>query len=227
MIESLKAYNIIEDALQNAGVVSFGDGIDANIAARALRELNAIRREWSLGNMGWVKYDQVFSPSVNVDHFTLGTGGDVAERPAIIQQVSVIYGQNNWVRPVLTYDEYRQLTFVATYTLPSAFYLKEGYPTMSLYSYPGIAAGYSVRVIGKGYMPDYATTSDAILDPPEYYQACVAVLALRMAQVLGFPIDTLLGAVGAATKNIKTKMAAESVPHEHDGRQTFNLFAGI
>ena len=231
MLDTLKAYNIIEDALQNAGGASFGESIDPNLAARALRELNSIRRQWSIGGMGYKRYDQTYQIAANTKSITVGTGGNITTRPALLSECTIIYGANNFKRPILTLDEYRAIPFVDVYSIPTAVFWQDDYPLAQLWAYPGFATGYSVRIVGQAYLADYENVADTIKDPPEYYQAAVSVLALKMAQLLGFPTDGLIQIAHSAQKSIKAHNAANNAPQGStmfgNAANAFSVWAGM
>lgn len=185
MISNLTAYDIIYNALQICGVISYGEAIEPAIAKTALQMLNAIKSEWSGKYINYKVYDQTYTPTSGTYSITMGVSGNIPVRAAEINEVIVSIGALNYQIPVKSYDEYRQRTFTQVLSLPGVAYLDTNYPIQTLYFYPGLAFGYSVRVLGLAYLTEYENVSDLFIDPPEMFQCLIYALALKLAPMFG------------------------------------------
>lgn len=189
MISTSTAYDLIYNALQVCGVVSYGESIDPSISKTALQMLNGIRAEWSGKYINNKRYDRVYTATSNQYSVSLGhsvsVSGDILVRPQSIEQVSIIMGNVNYEIPIKSMEEYRQLTITNIYALPAYAYLDNEYPIQNIYLYPGLAAGYGIRVIGRAYMEEYEHISDTYIDPPELFQCFIYALALKLGPMFG------------------------------------------
>ena len=238
MLTTLTVYDIIYNALQYIGVISYGESIEPAVAKTGLQMLNAIRSEWSGKYLNYKKYDQTFTTSANTSVITLGSSttvsGNILTRPAQLDEVIVIFGTNNYKIPLKTYEEYRQLTITNIFALPDAAYQDTEFPLMNVYLFPGLGAGYSARFMGLSYLPDYEKITDSLIDPPEYFNILVLALALRLAPMFGTDPNTLNGMIqmlGSALKSIKSNnFTARMKRPKNDlygSTGGFNLLAGI
>lgn len=239
MISNSTAYDIIYNALQTIGVISYGESIDPAINKTALQMLNALRAEWSGRYINYKKYDQTYTVSASTPVITLGstltTSGNILTRPAMIDNVVVSFGTVNYEIPVKSYEEYRQLTITNVYSLPAAAYIDTEYPIQNVYFFPGIAAGYSVRIMGLAYLTEYENISDFYIDPPELFQCLIFALALKLAPMFGTDPNTI-GTVypmlqsalkGIKATNFKARMKTAKNDLGRSGAGSFNLLAGI
>lgn len=213
MIAQTTAYHLIHKALRAVGIVGLGDYVDPLVSQEALLILNGMRAEWSLNTKDYKVFNQVCSPVTNKQFITLGTDGvtpgDIPVRPSTITSVIVIVGtpggpSNNLTLPVYPYAQYFQNTVQNITALPTAAYVDNQMPYTNVYLYPGITAGYSIRVIGTSYLTEYESIADAYVDPPEYWDALYLNLALRLAVLYNFPAPqgTVMQA-SAALKHIQ------------------------
>ena len=185
MISTMRVYDIIAPAIQRCGAFSYGEQIDPDLARTAISQLNIMRAAASQGYANYRYFDTTFTPLVAVKSVTLGPGGDFTERPAKIDSVTAIMGQVNRPLNLGTLEQYRSLTFVDVASVPSDAYLETGYPLTTLWLYPGLQLGYSLRVTGMAYQPDYENIDDTFADPPEYMDWFIKGVAAQIAPMLG------------------------------------------
>ena len=215
---TLTAYHLIYDALRKVGVVSLGDTVDAAVSEEALRLLNTIRAEWSISIKVNKRFDELYTVTGPKQFITLGTttdpntnlpvNGDIAKRPAVIEKVVICQGAPqsnlNIDLPIYTYNEYRSMSAQNLSAIPNFCYVDNQFPYSNVYFYPGLNAGWTVRVIGVDYMTEYTNISDELVDPPEYFNGLACNLALRLAQNYGAtPGEGLVAQANSAMKHIK------------------------
>lgn len=212
MIATSTVYDIIHKALRVCGVVGLGDTVDPLVSQEALLILNGIRAEWSLNIKSYRRYEQTFQAPANRQSITLGAGGDIAQRPNAIEHVIVINGVpggavNNWEIPIFPYAAYRALPIQHVYASPTAAYIDNEFPLTNIFFAPGLASGWSVRILGTAYLGDYENIGDTFADPPEYFDALYLALATRLAPLYGadLPQGVVIHAA-SAIKHIKHHM---------------------
>jgi len=228
MISSLRVYDIVFPALQMCDAVAYGEPLDPDLAKTAIQQLNLMRATDALGFVGYNYFDATIAPNSSTSYITLGTGGDIPSRPAKIEQVTaIIGGLTNILLPLQPLEQYRSLPYVAVYSVPKAVYLETGFPLTKLWFYPGIQAGYSVRVTGLAYPTDYENITDTVADPPEYVDYYISALAVRMAPMLGKPADGLIQRAHSAKKKIKAAGFSNRAQQLSPRGVGFSFLAGL
>lgn len=223
MLQTTIVYDLIFKALRVAGVAYFGDSLDPAQSNEALMILNAIRAEYSINLRANLKYDQTYTAVANTQFVTLGTdysipsapvAGMIPIRPSTIDQIVVINGSigspsasnNNFVIPIYTYEEYRAKVVQNVFAVPLGAYIDTEYPLRNIYLYPGLTAGWSIRVEGRRYFTDYESIEDPYIDPPEYFQMLYLELATRLLTMYGQDIPAgLITQLNGVSKAIKAK----------------------
>lgn len=207
MLSNLTAYDLLHNALQICGVIAYGESIDPHIVKTGLQMLNAIRAEWSGKYINYKKYDKTYTTSANTSVVTLGSSltesGNILERPAQIDEVIVTFGTNNYKIPVKSYEEYRQLTITDIFSLPAAAYIDTEYPIQNVYLFPGLAVGYSIRIMGLSYLTEYELIVDPYIDPPEMFQCLIYALALKLAPMFGTDPNTMINEQQKLSSSLK------------------------
>lgn len=202
-------------ACREIGIVSLGDTVDASVSQEALMILNSIRAEFSLESKNYKIYDEVYTTPAQTFNVTLGTAGvtvgNFPTRPNRIDQVTIISGApgvaTNYNIPIEPYENYRALVLTNVYGIPSKCYLDSSYPIQNLWFYPGLASGWSVRVMGTSYMTEYENIGDPYIDPPEYFSALYLALALRLGTKYGVDASqSTIVQASSAMKHIKSNL---------------------
>ena len=230
-------YDLLFLALREVGIISLGDVVPANVMQEAMLVLNSIRAGWSLNVKNYQIYDQVVTIGAQTPSISLGVGGDIATRPSSIDQVTVIAGSNpgsNLVHnvPIFPYEDYRSLVLTNVFAVPAGAYIDTSYPKQNIWFYPGLCAGWSVRVQGMAYMTDYANVSDPFMDPPEWFAPLYLAPGLRLAPKYGVDMDSVVyqqcaGELKHLTANMMT-MRIRNMPNGLKQRGSgFNFYAGM
>lgn len=167
-------------------------------------------------------------------NWNISTTG-IALRPSTIREVVLMnnasVGNNNFRLPIYTYEEFRELMVQNVFGVPTKAFLDTEYPTQNLFLYPGITAGWTIRVLGKRYMTDYENVTDQYIDPPEYWQMLYLDLAMRLLTMYGQDIPQgLVISYNGAAKNIKANAVIRGMKRSQNdiqSKQPFNFLAGM
>lgn len=193
--------DIISMALRSIGVKALNDELKPNASIEALKMLNIIRANRSIRpSRNWHIFDEVYTVTQPTHYVTLGLPtSNIVTNPTEIELVTVMMGSdghgnyvNNWPMILAPYTDYRKITVQTIFAIPNTAYITTEFPERKIYFYPGIAAGYSVRVVGKSYFTDYENISDEWLDPPETFDILRLELATKMAPLYGIGDDVTL-----------------------------------
>lgn len=216
-------FEILQQALQTIGAVSFGESLEPEVTQSSMLHLNSLLRKWSNNYMNYLTYDQIYTTSANKAVVTMGSAangefpapsyGDILERPASIDQVDVIMGTLTFPVPIKSYSEYTKLPIKNVISIPQACYYREGMPFNELWFFPVIPSSYAVRVVGKAYLPQYTNISELVVMPPEYIEALIYSLAQKLAPMFGQNAsDGLYRMSNSAMKHIKQRNAINNIP---------------
>lgn len=223
MLSTLRVYDIIAAALRRCNAFAYGEPIDPDLARSAIFQLNVIRAASAGTYLNYRYFDEVYTAEVSTKCVTLGTGGNIAARPAKIDAAYTIMGQVNTQIGLKTLEEYRALPYVDVYSLPFDAYLETGFPQVKLWLYPGLQIGYGLRVVGMAYPADYDNIEATLTDPPELVDYFIKRTAAQMASELGKDPSFLMAEADAAeaiVKHANFAARAQGVQH-HDSRVDF------
>jgi hypothetical protein len=241
MIASRKIYDVIYLALREIGVTAIGDTVDPGVSQEALLVLNMIRAEWSEHSKNYTVFDQTFTVPQIQQRITMGTSstvvGDIPVRPYSIDKIIAIWGSvTNGLNVPLSiepYENYRSLPLTSVAAVPSKAYIDTSFPIQSIWLYPAISPGYSIRVIGSAYLAEYENIGNDYMDPPEYFGPLVNALALSMATKFGvdLPPDTyarLQSGLGHIRSNLFNRQFIRPMPNGLvSGSASFSFLAGL
>jgi hypothetical protein len=223
--------DIIVQALQNIGAISFGEGVEPAVNQSCILQLNALLRQYSNNYMNYKIYDGYVTVSANTPKIQLGTAingneliypiANISARPASISQVDIIMGTLTFSIPIKSYEEYTRLPIKNVTSIPQSCYYQIGMPFDYLWFYPQVPVGYSVRVVGKDQFPTYTNPADMIIMPPEYVEVLIYDLAIHLAPMFGQnPSEGLIIMANSAKKHIKQRNVLQHIP------RTMNDFSG-
>lgn len=123
--------------------------------------------------------------SWDIDKQLVKVTGNIAERPSLIEDVVLKFGNINMPLKIKPYSEFRDLPINYITSIPSTAYLDNNYPIQNLYLFPNMSVGQELRVIGYAYFREYENVGDYYMDLPELFNAQVFNLALRICPMLG------------------------------------------
>lgn len=182
---TVKALDVISDALALVGFISFGEAPEAEASALAVRTLNRMLLEWSTKSIySPAQYDRS-CPSNGTASYLLGdvTGGptpDIDTSPKAILQVTIEQGIVIWPATLGTLADWHKIMPKTIQGVPSQAFWDYQQGQSHLYLWPIPVANMTVRVVG---IQDIATIRNAqsdILLPDDYQEALVYNLAKRL-----------------------------------------------
>ena len=218
------AGDLITLALRNAGVNGVGQSPSAEDANDALVILSAMVAGWQRKRwLVWSLADTALV-STGAASYTVGPAGAfVMARPDKLEAayarllnsgptfldagLSIIEAREDWSRISL-----KSLT-----TFPSAVFYDSAWPTGVLHVWPIPAAGiYEIHIVTKATLPGFAALTDPLNLPPEYIEALLYSLAVRLAMNYGLqPQPAHIQAMRAALNTVRmanTEVALLGMP---------------
>lgn len=241
MISSQRVYDLVFLALRELGIVSLGDSIDSAVTQEALLVLNTIRAEYGITTKAYTPFDKTYTATSNHQNIRLGTSsvegpGEIPQRPSDITGVILIMGDPdispNVPLTIKPFAEYRNLPLTNIYAVPSTCYIDMGMPYRRIWLYPGLASGYSIRVVGSSYIEEYEFLDDPFIDPTEYFSLLYLSLAARLAPKYGQDVpQAVLAQLNSISKHIDARSFANALngsmrnPLVSSG-SSFNFLAG-
>lgn len=226
MISTSRVYDIITQALQRCNAVAYGEQLDADLARTAIFQLNILRAAAAKSYANFRYFDTTYTATVGTKSVTLGPGGNFPIRPAKIDTVTAILGAVQVPLPLGTLEDYRALPFTEVIALPSGAYLETGFDTTTLWLFPGLGQGYTLRVTGFSYPPDYESIDDVLADPPEFVDWFIKALSVQLAPGLGDQAERHMGAAAEARARLDRAGFAERLSSGAGGTP-FNWLSGL
>lgn len=233
----MKISEILDLAALNLGIAQAGEALDAPEANVLLRVLKYSLSEMSIKFWGCKNYEK---DTVGKNPIILGTNfsgvsADIAERPSVIEDVRVKFGDMYRSLDIKSYSDYLSLSYLKpSTTFPSTCFVKYDNDYISIYFYPEIYTNTEVKIFGKGYMTDENLSySDYLQVPDEYIWNIVQRLTVNACRPFHqTPTQDMLTALSSSEKNIKAKMILANMDtmgsdfQLNYGRKTFNSYTG-
>jgi hypothetical protein len=201
--------DLITLALKTAGVLGIGQTAQAEDSNDALTVLQMMLAAWARDRfLAWDLVEQVI-PSTGATSYPLttrpvridsafarltgasaggGTGAGMLDYPLAV---------------IASREEYNAIGLKSLTTFPAAVFLDTNWPTGALYVWPIPATGqFDIHIAYRRALPGYLGLTDALALPPEYYEAALYGLAIRLAPLYGLDPRPTWGALyrGALTR---------------------------
>lgn len=229
----VKISEIIDMAASRIGLINVGEALDAANSTRMLYLLKFTLDEMSIRFFGAKAYEKVIPGKqiITIGTDSLGVSGDIAERPSSIDAVTVIVNNVKYPQNIKSYSDYLKIPYTNVNAIPNAVYLREDYPYIELYFYPGFGITGEVQILGKSYMTsEDLTFSDYLELPREYMMGVMSKLALKAAPHFSMtPDQSLVIEASSGEKHIKQKLLSEqmvSLDNDFIGQRGFNMITG-
>lgn len=176
------AQTIVNDALQEIGVLAEGETASATMADNALRALNRI--------MGLLSNDKSFAYSdtaislalTGQTSFTVGATGDLAaDRPIRIDSAYVIRDGITYPVEVIGSDKWDEIPYKATTgSVPEVIYYNATMVNGIVYPYP-VSTGCTLYLRTSSLVTSFATLGTALSMPPGYEEYLIKALAVNIS----------------------------------------------
>jgi hypothetical protein len=195
--------DMIARSLRLIGVLAAEETPSAPEAADGLVALNGLLGSWS--NEGLLIHSITQESPITLvpgdGTYTLGTAGDLANRPMSIERAIIRDGTTDYPLNVRTADEYAVVSDKSVQsTLPSDIYDDGGFPLRTLTLYPIPSAANGLILFVKRQLTSIATLNTSISLPPGYDRAIAYNLAIDMAPEYGKAVPDVVGMVAVESK---------------------------
>lgn len=231
------AADIVNDALELAGVLEGGETPSANDANRSLRALNDMLESWGTERQNVYALTTEQFPLTGQQQYTIGedtTGGPPdfqTVRPlAIDPSTFVRMGDMDYTLAPLSPTEYANITIKSwSGPWPQAFYYDTTFPNATIYFYPVDSGGTLFLSSWKSFSP-LATLQSQVVMPPGYNRALKYSLAEELVPLFNVPMPAKLEQIAMkARRNIKRMNVPDVTmyfPPALWSRAQFNIYAG-
>ncbi len=183
---------VLNWALQDAGVLGEGETASAAMASDALATLNQMLALWQVENVYvYAQRETSFTPT-GATSYTVGTGANVnMARPARID--AAFWRSNALDYPITLLDTFEQYEAIPQKTQAGeplyAFYLPS-YVTGTLYLHPQPSSG-TVHLITQAALPSEVAAADTLLLPPQYVLPIRLNLGVMLRSMFGSPLQPM------------------------------------
>lgn len=238
---SVLASDIITQALKAAGVLGVGQSALADDTADALLALNWMISQWQ--RKRWLVYHLVDVPLVSQGKasYTIGPGGDfnVPQRP---DKISSAFVRQLVASPSLQADfgleiieareDYNLITLKNYPSFPSSIFYDSAFPLGNVLFTPTPGAGqFEIHLAIKDTLQQFASTTDEIVLPAEYFAAMQFNLARRLRVNYQLPVDPDLNALARDALNVvrgaDLQIATLQMPSDLPGVMPLGLGIGL
>jgi hypothetical protein len=231
------AGDLITFALKTAGVLGVGQTASAEDANDGLVLLSAMFAQWQRQRwLIWSLVDTALT-STGATTYTVGLTGDFAiARPDKIDSAFVRLLSSNptpidW--PLVIIEAREDYNLIAAKTLqsvPVALFYDSAYPTGILRIWPVPPASiYEIHITTKVKLPALTALTDLLTVPPEYTEALIYSLAVRLCMNYGIePRPSLVGAMKVAMNTLRlanTQIESLLIPGELLGPRCYSDYS--
>lgn len=229
----IKISQIIDMAASRIGLINSGEALSPADSTLMLNLLKFTLDEMSIRFFGAIAYEkQIVGKSlITIGTDSLGVSGDIAERPASIDAITVTVGNINYSQSIKSYSDFLKIPMTNVNAIPNCVYLREDFPFIELNFYPGFGVTGLVTIFGKSYMTsEDLSFSDYLELPREYMLGIVAKLAIKSAPHFAYtPDQSLVIEASSGEKHIKQKLLVEqmnTLNNDFVGQRGFNYLSG-
>lgn len=178
------ARDIVKAALRKIHVLGQGASLSGELADNGFKALNRMIATWSVqGNMIYSEQFETFPLVGGQSTYTLGAGGDFdTTRVTRISSAYVTQGQTDYIMTRWDKDDYASIPQKdLNGGIPRIFYFDAGFPlsTIRLYHTPGGVS--TITLVDETILDQFTDLDTEFSMPPEYEDALIYNLALRMA----------------------------------------------
>lgn len=189
--------DLIAFSLRASGILGIGQTASAEDAYTGLQMLVNLIAQWQ--KKRWLVYvlEEVSVPaSTGAQSYTIGPGMQFdCARPDHIAKAYIrilgTAGPNQVDIPLdilQAREDYANISVKALQTMPAAVWYESQFPTGNVWFWPVPPAGmYGLYLEVKSPLPTYGTLTDQLNLPPEYFEALLWSMCVRMQMAYGLP----------------------------------------
>lgn len=225
------AGDLVAFALRTSGINGVGQPPSAEDANTGLALLSMMVAQWQ--RRRWLVWDlaEATKVSTGATSYTVGPAGDFAvARPDRLESAFVRLlnsGPNTIDYPLAiieSREDYNAITVKNLSTFPAYVFYDSAWPVGVVHPWPVPPAGtYELHLFIKAPLPTYAALTDALNLPPEYLEAALYSLCVRLSMNYGLdPRPAHVSAMRAALNVIRmanTQVATLGMPAGLGGRR--------
>jgi hypothetical protein len=193
--------DLVTRSVKSFNGLGVGETMDGTEAQEALVTMNSMLASWQAdGLMPWGELISAFNLVNGTVSYTYGTGGVFnAARPQKINKANLIVTTQSPVLriplDVLSYQEFAEIQLQALPgTYPSGIYPDWAFPLMTVYLAGTPGSDLQLELYTWQQLQNFAALSDSFNMPPEYEEAIIYNLALRLAPSYGLVANAALAA---------------------------------
>lgn len=230
------AGDLISLALRTAGILGQGQSASAEDSADALALLNMMVAQWQ--RRRWLVWDLVDTAFVSTGAatYTVGSGFNFnVPRPdkidsAFARMVALTPPVDYPLTIVESREDYNQIALKTFSTFPSAVFYESAFPVGVLHFWPiPPATTFELHIATKAQLPFYPVLTSALNLPPEYTEAALYSLAVRLAMNYGQQPNpghaALMKAALATIRAANTQVSTLGMPAGVSGRRGSGIAA--
>jgi hypothetical protein len=231
------AGDIIQDALQAAGVIGVGQVPLAENTQLALRHLNRMIGQWN--RKRWLVY-HLIDTSFTCDgsqSYSVGPGQqfDIArpdrlEAAFFRQTTTAPANQIDYQLQILqSMEDYSKIALKQLVSFGYYIFYDSGFPTGRVYPWPLLQNQYDLHIITKAVLTTFDDLATAFDLPPEYEEAIEWNLALRLRPLFQLPPDdTITGMANASLNTVRganTQISRLTMPAPLNSNGIYNIYS--
>lgn len=228
---------LITQALKKAGVVGVGQTPEAEDTNDAFSDLNMMLGQWSRRRYLVFHLVDVAKVSTGAASYTVGPGGDFnVSRPDRIESAyfrslqQAAPNRPDYPLTVLTaMEDYAAIGLKSIVGFPQRVFLDTAYPLTTLYVWPIPTAGlYEIHLLLKADLPGFTTLTQDINLPPEYQEAILYNLAVRLGASYKMPADPVVMAIAKSSlstiRNSNVQIPTLRLPDDLTRSGAYNIY---
>lgn len=181
---------LIKSALRKVGVLSSGENPETAREAETLEALQIMLRSWAQKRiLVFASVKESFSLVSTQSLYTWGTGGNIiTTRPHQLLGAFIRVSGTDYPVEIISEGRYRDISSKATVSRPEYLFYHPLYPLGAIYLYPTPQDAETMWLESLKPFTEtssFTTVSDVLSFPPNYEEAIVYNLALRLAPEYG------------------------------------------
>lgn len=231
------ANEIINDALQAAGIIGVGQIPLPENSQLALRQLNRMIGQWN--RKRWLIYqliDTAFT-ATGAQSYTVGAGGNFnIARPDRLEYAyfrGITTSAPNQIDYPLqlleSREDYSRISMKGLNSFGYFAFYDPAYPTGNLYPWPILSNQYEIHIVTKAVLSTLAALATTVSLPPEYEEALQWNLAFRLRPLFQMPPDETVTAMARSSLNTirgaNAQIARLTMPSAVTGGGVYNIYS--
>lgn len=202
-------------SLRQAGVNGVGQSPSAADIDDAFTLLNMMLGQWQLKRwLVWALVDTAFT-STGAETYTVGAGGSTGitwtdKLEFAYFRMTTNPGQqvDYPLTIVNSYEDYARIRLKSLTSFPQIIFYDAQFPVGNVHIWPIAQAGYEIHIGTKTVLSQFSYLTDAITLPPEYAEAILLNLSVRLRVMYQLPPDPVLnGLAKSALETMRTSNA--------------------